>query len=215
MHPTTPTRAGRLADASVDPTYARNDILGCFGRSDRSRLRLSDGVPAVSARFFRLEDESRLPGAVTIGIRGGHARRLGRGRRPDLTGDRGRGGAPLPATPPRCRRDPRPPPSPRRRTRRTPRGRVDPLGASLGRRGRRLRLAVPCGEVAHRADGIAGRRPLPAQRQVGPRVRRVAEGGRRDTEYTDDRQGAADRVPASPPRFVSGRGNEMDRRRPA
>jgi hypothetical protein len=33
--PTTPTRAGRLADASVDPTEARNDILGCFGRSDR------------------------------------------------------------------------------------------------------------------------------------------------------------------------------------
>src|SRR6516165_3722589 len=34
--PTTPTRAGRLADASVDPTDARNDILGCVGRSDRS-----------------------------------------------------------------------------------------------------------------------------------------------------------------------------------
>jgi hypothetical protein len=33
--PTTPTRAGRLADASVDPTDARNDIVGCFGRSDR------------------------------------------------------------------------------------------------------------------------------------------------------------------------------------
>jgi hypothetical protein len=30
--PTTPTRAGRLADASVDPTEARNDILGCVGR---------------------------------------------------------------------------------------------------------------------------------------------------------------------------------------
>jgi hypothetical protein len=34
--PTTPTRARRFADASVDPTEARNDILGCFGRSDRS-----------------------------------------------------------------------------------------------------------------------------------------------------------------------------------
>jgi hypothetical protein len=34
--PTTPTRAGRLADASVDPTEARNDILGCFGRYGRS-----------------------------------------------------------------------------------------------------------------------------------------------------------------------------------
>src|SRR5262249_10577161 len=35
-HPTTPTRARRLIGASVDPTEARNDILGCFGRSDRS-----------------------------------------------------------------------------------------------------------------------------------------------------------------------------------
>jgi hypothetical protein len=34
--PTTPTRARRLADASVDPTEARDDILGCVGRSDRS-----------------------------------------------------------------------------------------------------------------------------------------------------------------------------------
>jgi hypothetical protein len=37
--PTTPTRAGRLADASVDPTEARNDNLGCFGRSDEARNR--------------------------------------------------------------------------------------------------------------------------------------------------------------------------------
>ena len=35
IRPTTPTRAARLADASVDPTEARNDIRGCFGRSDR------------------------------------------------------------------------------------------------------------------------------------------------------------------------------------
>jgi hypothetical protein len=35
--PTTPTRAGRLADASVDHTAARNDILGCFGRSGPRR----------------------------------------------------------------------------------------------------------------------------------------------------------------------------------
>jgi hypothetical protein len=34
--PTTPKLAGRLADASVDPTEARNNILGCIGRSDRS-----------------------------------------------------------------------------------------------------------------------------------------------------------------------------------
>jgi hypothetical protein len=26
---------GHFLDASVDPTEARNDILGCFGRSDR------------------------------------------------------------------------------------------------------------------------------------------------------------------------------------
>ena len=30
-----PTRARRPFDASVDPTDARNDILGCVGRSDR------------------------------------------------------------------------------------------------------------------------------------------------------------------------------------
>jgi hypothetical protein len=34
--PTTPTRAGRLADASVDPTDARKATVRCFGRSDRS-----------------------------------------------------------------------------------------------------------------------------------------------------------------------------------
>src|SRR5262249_10472321 len=37
--PTTPTRARRPLRASVDPTDARNDILGCFGRSDRSAPR--------------------------------------------------------------------------------------------------------------------------------------------------------------------------------
>jgi hypothetical protein len=36
---TPPTRARRLADASVDQTEARNDILGCFGRSDRRAQR--------------------------------------------------------------------------------------------------------------------------------------------------------------------------------
>src|SRR5262249_34146456 len=34
--PTTPTRAGRLADASVDPTEARKAAVRRFGRSDRS-----------------------------------------------------------------------------------------------------------------------------------------------------------------------------------
>jgi len=33
-----PTRASRPYDASVDQTEARNDILGCFGRSDRRRI---------------------------------------------------------------------------------------------------------------------------------------------------------------------------------
>jgi hypothetical protein len=33
--PTTPTRAGRLADASVDHTEARKATVRCFGRSDR------------------------------------------------------------------------------------------------------------------------------------------------------------------------------------
>jgi hypothetical protein len=31
-----PTRARRPFDASVDPTEARNEILGCFGRSNRN-----------------------------------------------------------------------------------------------------------------------------------------------------------------------------------
>ena len=38
-----PTRARRPFDASVDHTEARNDILGCFGQSDRSALRQSGG----------------------------------------------------------------------------------------------------------------------------------------------------------------------------
>jgi len=58
--PTTPTRAGRLPDASVDPTEARNDILGCFGRShrsaqsDRPTLRIDQRMPRkVSGTFSR------------------------------------------------------------------------------------------------------------------------------------------------------------------
>jgi hypothetical protein len=35
--PPTPTRARRPFDASVDPTEARNDILGCFGQSTEGR----------------------------------------------------------------------------------------------------------------------------------------------------------------------------------
>jgi hypothetical protein len=35
--------------ASVDPTEARNVILGCFGRSDRSALRLIEGNRLRSA----------------------------------------------------------------------------------------------------------------------------------------------------------------------
>jgi hypothetical protein len=42
--PTTPTRARRSLAASVDPTDARNEILGCFGRSDR---RAQDDRPTL------------------------------------------------------------------------------------------------------------------------------------------------------------------------
>jgi hypothetical protein len=35
--------------ASVDPTDARNDILDCFGLSDRSALRQSEGNPTFSS----------------------------------------------------------------------------------------------------------------------------------------------------------------------
>src|SRR5262249_36457949 len=51
--PTTPTRAGRLADASVDPTEARNDILGCFGRSDRRAQRSgAEGVTGILSSIW-------------------------------------------------------------------------------------------------------------------------------------------------------------------
>jgi hypothetical protein len=43
-HTTTPA-----AVAAVDHTEARNDILGCFGRSDRSRLLLRDDISPASA----------------------------------------------------------------------------------------------------------------------------------------------------------------------
>ena len=48
--PTTPTRAGRLADASVDHTEARNNILGCFGRSDRRAQRGSSMRRSIRRR---------------------------------------------------------------------------------------------------------------------------------------------------------------------
>jgi hypothetical protein len=62
--PTTPTRAGRLADASVDPTDARNDILGCFGRSDRSALRYIDvnRIRSVTRLSRRGKIPARQPG---------------------------------------------------------------------------------------------------------------------------------------------------------
>src|SRR5262249_54372484 len=39
------TEAGWSEVASVDPTDACNDILGCFGRSDRSALVQREGSP--------------------------------------------------------------------------------------------------------------------------------------------------------------------------
>ena len=43
-------RASRPFDASVDHTEARNDILGCFGRSHRRAQPEGDGV---TERFVR------------------------------------------------------------------------------------------------------------------------------------------------------------------
>jgi len=47
--PTTPTRAGRLADASVDPTEARKATVRRFGRSDRSNR---EGPSRLNASLF-------------------------------------------------------------------------------------------------------------------------------------------------------------------
>jgi hypothetical protein len=46
--PTTPTRATTSLAASVESTEARNDILGCFGRSDNTAVDVTDGtgIPA-------------------------------------------------------------------------------------------------------------------------------------------------------------------------
>jgi hypothetical protein len=52
--PTTPTRARRLADALVDPTEARNDILGSLSESDRS-ARCRRPSPGRSRRPPRWE----------------------------------------------------------------------------------------------------------------------------------------------------------------
>jgi hypothetical protein len=42
--PTTPTRARRLSDASVDPTDARKATVRRFGRSDQSRIIPGDDI---------------------------------------------------------------------------------------------------------------------------------------------------------------------------
>src|SRR5262249_49944853 len=44
IRPTTPTRARRLADASVDPTDARKATVRRFGRSDRSAQAIVTGL---------------------------------------------------------------------------------------------------------------------------------------------------------------------------
>ena len=66
--PTTPTRARRPFDASVDHTEARNDILGCFGRSDRSAQRevMSSACTAPgsldnSLRVIAASSEGQIP----------------------------------------------------------------------------------------------------------------------------------------------------------
>jgi hypothetical protein len=62
----TPKRASRPFDASV-PTDARNDILGCFGRSHRRALRQIEGS--------RLSSAARLSSTVKMSARHAEAER--------------------------------------------------------------------------------------------------------------------------------------------
>ena len=62
--PTTPTRARRLADASVDPTAARNDILGYFADfRGRVTCLFPTQLPAQSDRISPV-----LSTVVTLGM---------------------------------------------------------------------------------------------------------------------------------------------------
>ena len=54
--PPTPTRARRPFDASVDPTEARNDILGCFGQSDRPTRATRQALRFPSRQTIRFGD---------------------------------------------------------------------------------------------------------------------------------------------------------------
>jgi hypothetical protein len=69
----TPTRAGRLADASVDPTEARNNFVGCFGRSDRSAQQLQRREVAFALKLkLKLVPDGQwlsLPVCRTAGLR--------------------------------------------------------------------------------------------------------------------------------------------------
>jgi hypothetical protein len=52
--------------ASVEPTEARNDILGCFGRADRSRLRSGDGI-TPGERGIKVRDAAQFGPGVGLG----------------------------------------------------------------------------------------------------------------------------------------------------
>jgi hypothetical protein len=114
---------------------------------------------AEVARFFRIEAESRLPGASrpkgTDVTDSGQAATAG-----GIYRDPGRGGTPVPGGASRGRGDCRCPP----RLRLPPRGMVHPLGASPDPRRPEPCLTFQRGTVARRADGVVGGRPIVPRR---------------------------------------------------
>jgi hypothetical protein len=64
--PTTPTRARRPFDASVDQTEARNDVLGCFGRSDRRAQGDRSTLWLIRRRAQLLVEGNCLSGATRL-----------------------------------------------------------------------------------------------------------------------------------------------------
>ena len=141
-----------------------DDALKRAGRSaaqpvDMTRFREFAEV----VRFFRIEAESRLPGASrpkgTDVTDSGQAATAGRIYRAILDeaarryreAPRGRGAC---RCPPRLRRPPR----------RATRGMVHPLGASPDPRRPEPCLTVQRGPVARRADGVVGGRPIVPRR---------------------------------------------------
>ena len=93
--PTTPKQVGQSEVASVDQTDARNDILGCVGRSHRSRLVPRDDIAADERGKMERNGLSAGPASV-LGLdadsgRGRssarpdhHRGRVGRGRQSSL-----------------------------------------------------------------------------------------------------------------------------------